>query len=70
MSDTTKNPPLESSEDREDFQKELESVIEEGKRVLNLRKLVSEVKDFDKRHKERREKLKNGTRRRTNGRIL
>lgn len=70
MSDTIKNPPLESSEDKYDFQKELKSVTEEGRRVVDLRKLVAEVDAFDKRHKERREKLKNGKRRRTNGRIL
>jgi hypothetical protein len=37
---------------------------------LDYKALVSEVEDFDKRHKERREKLKNGTRRRTGGRIV
>jgi len=67
MTNTKEKPPLEISVD---VQEELKPVIKEGQRVLNLKKLVSEVKDFDIRHEERRKKLKNGTRRRTSGRIL
>ena len=66
MANTKEKLPLEISKGSE----EMKSVIKKGRRVLNLKKLISEVEDFDKRHEERREKLKNGTRRRTSGRII
>lgn len=58
------------TENPDNLPEDLESVIEDARQVLNLKELIAEVEDFDKRHKERREKLKSGSRRRTSGRIL
>lgn len=59
-----------SVEIAEDTPEQNESLFGQARQILNIKKLVAEVDEFDKRHEERRERLRNGNRRRTSGRIV